>query len=106
MELREYLEAAGRSPFAEWLVGLDPQAKAKVAAHLVRIKSGNFSNVRGVQKGRVGEEDRWGPGYRVYFGRDGDELIILLGGGSKSSQDEDIQSAQARWADYKRRKKG
>ena len=47
----------------------------------------------------------FGPGYRVYFGRDGDALVILLGGGTKQRQQNDIAVAQARWADYKRRKK-
>ena len=106
MELREYLDVDGRSPFAEWLAGLDPQPRAKVAAHLVRMKNGNVSNVKGVRSGVLEKKIDWGPGYRVYFGKDGDDLIILLAGGSKASQDKDIESAHDRWADYKRRKKG
>jgi putative addiction module killer protein len=47
-----------------------------------------------------------GPGYRIYFGRDGDTLVILLGGGTKRRQGRDIEDAKARWAEYKRRKKG
>ena len=48
----------------------------------------------------------FGPGYRVYLGRDGDRIVVLLGGGTKRRQDRDIETAQARWAEYRRRKKG
>jgi len=105
MELRDYLDPAGRDPFAEWLAALDSMARAKVAAHLVRMKNGNFSNVKGVQQGVFEKKIDWGPGYRVYFGKDGDDLIILLGGGAKARQDEDIEDAQDRWRDYKQRRK-
>ena len=47
----------------------------------------------------------FGPGYRLYFGRDGDSLVILLAGGTKRRQQHDIAMAQARWADYKKRRK-
>jgi putative addiction module killer protein len=56
----------------------------------------------GVQEYRID----FGPGYRLYFGRDGETLVILLGGGTKKRQQSDIETAQARWVDYKRRKKG
>lgn len=105
MELHDYLDPEGRDPFAEWLSALDPQARAKVAAHLVRMKNGNFANVKGVQKGVFEKKIDWGPGYRIYFGKDGEDLVILLGGGSKARQDEDIENAHDRWQDYKRRKK-
>ena len=48
----------------------------------------------------------FGPGYRIYFGRDGHDLVILLGGGTKRRQQQDIEAALDRWTDYKRRKKG
>ena len=69
-----------------------------------RLESGNFSNVKGV--GARVFEDRidFGPGYRVYFGKDGDAVVILLGGGTKKRQDRDIAIAQERWADYKKRR--
>jgi putative addiction module killer protein len=46
-----------------------------------------------------------GPGYRVYFGRDGERLVILLAGGSKKRQQEDIEAAHTLWAEYKKRKR-
>jgi len=73
-----YLDAAGHSPYQDWFDGLDPQ----------------------FQEYRID----YGPGYRIYFGKDGDRLVILLGGGTKRRQDKDVALAQARWADYKKRK--
>jgi putative addiction module killer protein len=72
-----------------------------VAVALYRLEQGNVSNVKSVGK-RVSEHKTdFGPGYRIYFGQEGDELIILLGGGSKKSQAKDIQSAHMLWAEYK-----
>jgi putative addiction module killer protein len=105
MELRDYLDTEGRDLFAEWLAALDPQARAKVVVHLTRLKNGNFSNVKGVNQGVFEKKVDWGPGYRIYFGKDGEDLIILLGGGSKARQDDDIKDAHARWRDYKQRSK-
>jgi putative addiction module killer protein len=100
--LRQYLEESGGNPFAEWFDALDTEAFAKVTAALTRIEEGNFSQVKG---GGVFERKvDFGPGYRVYFGRDGDTIIILLGGGTKKRQNRDIETAQERWKDYKRRK--
>jgi putative addiction module killer protein len=93
--------SAGSSPFAGWFAGLDPQAAAKVTAALYRLEQGNFSNVKSVGKGVSEYKIDFGPGYRIYFGQEGDELVILLGGGSKKRQDKDIQTAQMLWAEYK-----
>jgi putative addiction module killer protein len=65
---------------------------------------GNFSNVKGVGSGVLECRIDFGPGYRVYFGKDGEHLVILLGGGTKKRQQRDIQAAVANWQDYKRRK--
>ena len=65
---------------------------------------GNFSNVKGVGGGVFEYRIDFGPGYRVYFGKDGDAVVILLGGGTKKRQDRDIATAHDRWADYKKRK--
>lgn len=106
MEIREYVDGSGRSPFAEWFAALDAQAAAKVTVALVRMGNGNLSNVKSVGGGVMEYRIDWGPGYRIYFGRDGDELVILLAGGTKRRQQNDIADASERWADYKRRKKG
>ena len=99
-----YLDAAGHSPYQDWFDGLDPQAAAKVAIAITRIELGNLSNVKGVGSGVQEYRVDYGPGYRIYFGKDGDRLVILLGGGTKRRQDKDVALAQARWADYKKRK--
>jgi len=75
-----------------------------VATALTRLAGGNFSNVKGVGSGVFEIKIDFGPGYRVYFGKDGDRLVILLGGGVKKRQQRDIESAIANWQDYKRRK--
>jgi putative addiction module killer protein len=104
MQLLEYLETNGRSPFARWFDGLDPTAAAKVTITLTRLGQGNLSNAKGVGGGVLEYKIDFGPGYRLYFGLDGQTLVILLGGGTKRRQREDIATAQARWVDYKRRK--
>ena len=106
MEIREYTDTAGRSPFEEWFNALNSIAAAKVTLALIRIEQGNLSNVKGVGAGVLEYRIEFGPGYRVYFGKDDEELVILLAGGSKKRQRKDIEAAQARWDDYKKRKKG
>ncbi len=105
MEIREFLDAGGTSPFADWFDDLDAQAAAKVTVALTRIEQGNLSNVKTVGAGVLEYRIDWGPGYRLYFGRDGETLVILLCGGTKRRQQDDIATAQVRWAEYKRRKK-
>lgn len=104
IELRYYLSGDGKSPFEEWFSGLDAQAAAKVTTALVRLEQGNLSNAKGVGAGVLEYRIDWGPGYRVYFGRDGDVLVILLTGGTKKRQQPDIEEAQGLWADYKKRR--
>jgi putative addiction module killer protein len=104
LSLEAYVDAAGGSPFADWFEGLDEVAVAKVTVALTRIARGAVSNVKGVGEGVLEFRIDFGPGYRVYFGRDGDRLVILLAGGSKRRQDRDIAAAKARWSDYKVRK--
>lgn len=79
-------------------------AAAKVAGALYQLAAGNFSGVKGVRSGVFERKIDFGPGYRIYFGKDGDRLVILLGGSSKQRQQEAIAAAQARWRDYRHRK--
>jgi putative addiction module killer protein len=67
------------------------------------MELGNFSNVKGVGAGVLEYRIDFGPGYRIYFGKDGDLIVILLGGGTKGQQ-HDIAAAHERWKDYKQRK--
>ncbi len=83
LNVREYLEEDGTSPFADWFAALDATAAAKITIILARIEQGNFSNVKGVGDGVLEYRLDFGPGYRVYFGRDSDVLVILLAGGIK-----------------------
>lgn len=103
-QLVAYRDDDGREPFQVWFVGLDRHAAAKVTVVLARMAAGNLSEVKPVGAGVLERRIDWGPGYRVYFGRDGDRLVVLLCGGTKKHQQRDITAAQARWADYKARR--
>ena len=105
LELHYYLTAGGESPFESWFSELDAAAAAKVSVALVRLGQGNTSNAKSVGEGVLEYRIDWGPGYRVYFGRDGETLVILLTGGAKQRQQRDIERAKELWADYKRRRK-
>ena len=99
----EYIRVDGSNPFKTWFDDLDAQAAAKVATATLRLELGNTSNVKWI--GTIGEfRIDWGPGYRIYLGRDGTELIILLAGGTKKRQQADIERAKALFAEYKARK--
>ncbi len=104
LELRYYLASDGDSPFETWFSDLDAAAAAKVTVALARLEQGNLSNAKGVGEGVLEYRIDWGPGYRIYFGRDGDVLVVLLTGGTKQRQQGDIEAAKANWTDYKRRR--
>jgi len=105
IDVREYLDHEENSPYAVWFDDLSAQAAAKVTMAVTRLGQGNFSNVKGVGSGVLEYKIDFGPGYRIYIGKDGDSLVILLGGGTKKRQYTDIKEAIARWQDYKKRKK-
>lgn len=102
--LRQYVSLNGKSPFGHWLDGLDDPAAARILTTLTRIEQGNFASVKGVGGGVFESRIDFGPGLRVYFGKDGPAIVILLGGGTKKRQARDIADAQACWRDYKQRK--
>src|SRR5258707_1243791 len=85
LELRYYLARDGRSPFAGWFASLDPKARAKVTVAIGQLEQGNLSNVKAVGEGVLEYRINFGPGYRVYFGRDGEVLVVVLTGGMKSA---------------------
>src|ERR1700683_1614434 len=93
LELRYYLASDGGSPFEDWFSALAAQAAAKVAVTLARLEQGNLSNAKSVGEGVLEYRIDWGPGYRVYFGRDGEALVVLLTGGTKERQPRDIETA-------------
>jgi putative addiction module killer protein len=103
-QLIEYVNISGVSPFARWRERLDATARARITLAVYRLEAGNFSAAKGAGAGIFELRLDFGPGYRVYFGKDGEQLIILLGGGTKKRQQADIETAQALWQEYKRRK--
>lgn len=82
-----------------------PHAAAKVTTALSRMERGNLSNVKAVGSGVFENRIDFGPGYRIYFGRDGVALIVLLGGGTKVRQQRDIEMAQNLWQEYRQRRR-
>lgn len=90
---------------APLLIGLDSQAAAKVVTYLRRIETGNTSSLKSVGAGVHECRIHWGPGYRIYLGQEGKQLVILLAGGTKKRQQQDIARAQQLWQEYKNRKK-
>ncbi len=99
---KEYVTESGKKPFAEWLLKLkDRKSRAIVLRRIGQAEEGNFGTHRDLGDGLFELKIDFGPGYRVYFGLDGDTLIILLCGGNKGSQDRDIETAKKYWADYR-----
>lgn len=105
-EIRYYVAADGQQPFATWFADLDGVASAKVTRAIVRLELGHFSNVKSVGEGVFEYRIDFGPGYRVYFGQDGQTVVILLTGGTKKRQQRDIDEAHSYWRDYKQSKRG
>jgi putative addiction module killer protein len=99
-EIREYTEN-DRSPFGGWFDDLDKVTADRVNTYIRRLEAGNFGAAKLLQDGVFEVRMNFGPGYRVYYGREGSTIIILLGGGSKRRQDADIAAAVARWKRYK-----
>lgn len=106
LELRYFVAGEGRHPFEDWFTALDPTARAKVTVALGRLEQGNVSNVKSVGGGVQELRIDFGPGYRVYFGRDGAVLVILLTGGTKKRQQNDIAAASKLWDAYRRERRG
>ena len=106
IRVEEYITEECKSPFADWFDGLDAYAANKVNTYLTRLGQGNNSSLKPIKGAFQELVIDWGPGYRIYVGKDGDRLIILLGGGTKKHQQKDIDHAQKLWEEYKQRKKG
>ena len=98
--VREYVAADGRNPFREWLDSLTTEVRARIQARVLRFETGNLGDHKSVRSGVWEGRVMFGPGYRVYFGKDGKSIIVLLLGGDKGSQSKDISRAQGFWVDY------
>ena len=103
--VREYVDLREHNHYARWLVELDTAVRSRMIRAVYRLSEGNFSNVKPEGKGVSAIRLDFGPGYRIYFGQDGAEIIILLAGGTKHRQQNDIELAQQLWDEYKQRKK-
>ena len=102
-QIKELLLHDGMSPFGAWFQELEGTAAAKVQVAVARMELGNLFSVewfRGIGEYRID----WGPGLRIYLAKDGQRILLLLGGGTKKRQQKDIELAVQRWDDYKRRK--
>jgi putative addiction module killer protein len=105
VEVQEYIDARGHIPYRDWIVELDTSVRVRIITAVLRMEQGNFSAAKGIGSGIFELRLDFGPGFRVYFGKDGETLVILLGGGSKKRQQADIAAARALWAEYKKRKR-
>ena len=102
-QVRELLLDDGSSPFGKWFSKLDHVSAVKVQVALARIEQGNVGSIKWFHG--IGEiKIHWGAGLRIYVGKQGMQIILLLGGGHKGSQDKDIELALARWRQFKQTK--
>lgn len=92
----------GTTPFEEWYRKLsDEKTRQIVQARLARVRAGNFGDWRSAGFGVFELRIDYGPGYRVYFGRSGTTLIILIAGGDKRTQAKEISFSVSIWKEYK-----
>lgn len=102
--INEYTDEQGKSLYAEWLRGLrDARAKAKILIQVDKMELGLFGDVEPIGEGLSELRIHYGPGYRVYYGKEGQQVYLLLCGGDKSTQAKDIKKAKEYWKDHKRR---
>ena len=104
LEVLEYLDGRGQSPFRLWFDQLDALAAARIVRIILRMSQGNLADIKSVGSGVIESRIHFGPGYRLYLHKDGDRLVVLLGGGTNRRQSADIDEAKTRLADYKKRK--
>jgi putative addiction module killer protein len=96
-----YADENGKEPFTDWLFGLrDIMARKRILARVARLEQGNYGDCEPVGAGVSELRLFFGPGYRVYFGEDENNIVVLLCGGDKGSQNQDIREAIAYWREY------
>lgn len=95
------LKDSDREPFSEWLDELDIKTQSIIYTRLDRIIVGNFGDCKSLGDGIWELRITYGPGYRIYFGKKGQQLVVLLAGGDKGSQSRDIAKARRYWLTYK-----
>src|SRR4029453_12927495 len=100
LTIKEYVASDGRSPFRDWLDALDLSVKARIQARVLRFETGNLGDHKSVGGGIWEARLMFGPGYRIYFGKQGRSMILLLLGGAKGSQARDVREARQLWREY------
>ncbi|PSN12905.1 addiction module killer protein [filamentous cyanobacterium CCT1] len=98
--LQKYVSSAGDCLFDEWFESLDAQTQARIDARLDRVSLGNFGDCKSVGEGVYELRFFFGPGYRIYYGLAGKQVVLLVVGGDKKSQNKDISMAQRLWAAF------
>ncbi|MCH7915546.1 MAG: type II toxin-antitoxin system RelE/ParE family toxin [Deltaproteobacteria bacterium] len=106
MEIRHYLTAPGKDPYQQWLDKLkDLKGRVAIQRRIDRLTDGNFGDHKFCQDGVWELRFDFGPGYRVYYTLEGKTIVLLLCGGSKRTQAEDVKEAVRYWRDYQRRQR-
>ena len=96
-----YTDKNGNEPYRDWFHDLkDQQGKSRIESRLQRLATGLYGDCEPVGEGVSELRMFFGPGYRVYFGEDAENIVVLLCGGDKSSQRRDIKLAKEYWKDY------
>ncbi|MBL8454019.1 MAG: type II toxin-antitoxin system RelE/ParE family toxin [Zoogloea sp.] len=104
IEIRDYLTQTGRDPFKDWLADLaDRMARARILARVGRMAGGNFGDCKPLAGGVWELRIDHGPGYRVYYAKAGARIVLLLVGGDKRRQQQDIETALTYWQDWQER---
>lgn len=103
IQVQLYRMANGRIPFREWLLKLQKKTRARIRARLANLRLGNLGDNRALGSGLWELRDFSGPGYRIYFTRQGSRVILLLAGGDKGSQQNDIRRARRYLDDWRQR---
>ena len=102
MEIRVYVGRDGKRPFIDWLKKLrDQRARDRIHIRIDRLMLGNTGDFKSVGNGVFELRIHFGSGYRIYYGRTGRHIILLLCGGDKASQQKDIKRATQYWNDYR-----
>ena len=106
-EVKEYASEDGAYPFAAWVKSMpDARMRGRVMSRINRLRLGNFGDAKPVGDGVMELRIHAGAGVRIYFGRIGQRVVLILAGGDKSTQRRDIKRAKAYWQDYRRRNDG
>ena len=96
-----FAEKNGNEPFTQWLYDLkDSMGRKRILIRITRLEQGNYGDCEPVGEGVSELRMFFGPGYRVYFGEDAENIVVLLCGGDKGSQQQDIKKAKAYWQEY------